>query len=247
VMNLSNEEIFLQYANKFDINKKEIKRKINHSLRVSKLCKNIALSLSLPDDLVCLAEFIGLVHDIGRFLQWKKYQTFDDLKSIDHAFLGLQILFKNGIINCFHINHKWDNTIYLAIKNHNQYKISDEVKDIDLLMSKILRDADKADILYMIKNGEIVLDEDDSDISKEVNNEFLNKESINHIKIKTFSDKILLKLAFVFDINYKCTIEYIKKENVIDEIYNNLIYKDKIDYYYNYVKNYLSEVSNGKI
>ena len=246
-MNLSNEEIFLQYANRFDINKKEIKRKINHSLRVSKLCKNIALSLSLPDDLVCLAEFIGLVHDIGRFLQWERYQTFDDLKSIDHAFLGLQILFKNGIINSFHINHKWDNTIYLAIKNHNQYKISDEVKDIDLLMSKILRDADKADILYMIKNGEIVLDEDDSDISKEVNNEFLNKESIDHIKIKTFSDKILLKLAFVFDINYKCTIEYIKKENVIDEIYNKLKYKNKIKYYYIFVKKYLGEVSNGKI
>ena len=65
--------------------------------------------------------------------------------------------------------------------------------------------------------------------------------------MKSFSDKILLKLAFVFDINYKWSLDFIEKENIIDEIYNNLIYKNKIEYYYNYVKNYLSEVINGKI
>ena len=247
VIILNNEKIFLLYANNFDVNKKEIKRKINHSLRVSKLCKSIALDLNLADDLIYLAEFIGLVHDIGRFVQWEKYQTFDDLKSEDHALLGLQVLFKNKEINRFKIDHKWDKTIYSALKNHNRYKIADETKDIDLLMSKILRDADKTDILYMIKINDIVLDEDNGSITSDVKNEFLNKESIDHTKVKSFSDKVLLKLAFVFDINYKWTLKYIEKENIIDEIYNNLIYKNKIKYYYNYVKKYLSEVSNGKI
>ena len=247
VIILNNEKIFLLYANNFDVNKKEIKRKINHSLRVSKLCKSIALDLNLADDLIYLAEFIGLVHDIGRFVQWEKYQTFDDLKSEDHALLGLEVLFKNKEINRFKNDHKWDKTIYSALKNHNQYKISDETKDIDLLMSKILRDADKTDILYMIKINDIVLDEDNESITSDVKNEFLNKESIDHTKVKSFSDKVLWKLAFVFDINYKWTLKYIEKENIIDEIYNNLIYKNKIKYYYNYVKKYLSEVSNGKI
>ena len=50
-----------------------------------------------------------------------------------------------------------------------------------------------------------------------------------------FDDVIKLKYQFEF-------FTYI-----IDEIYNNLIYKNKIKYYYNYVKKYLSEVSNGKI
>lgn len=247
VMILNNEEIFLLYVNKFDVSKKEIKRKINHSLRVSKLCKSIALDLKLTDDLVYLAEFIGLVHDIGRFIQWEKYQTFDDLKSEDHALLGLYVLFKNKEINRFKIDHKWDKTIYSAIKNHNQYNISDETKDVDLLMSKILRDADKTDILYMVKINDIVLDEDNASVTSEVKNKFLSKESIDHTKVKSFSDKILLKLAFVFDINYKWSLDFIEKENIIDEIYNNLIYKNKIEYYYNYVKNYLSEVINGKI
>lgn len=247
VIILNNEEIFLLYANNFDVNKKEIKRKINHSLRVSKLCKSIALDLNLADDLIYLAEFIGLVHDIGRFVQWEKYQTFDDLKSEDHALLGLQVLFNNKEINRFKIDHKWDKTIYSAIKNHNQYKIADETKDIDLLMSKILRDADKTDILYMVKINDIVLDEDNASITSDVKNEFLSKESIDHTKVKSFSDKILLKLAFVFDINYKWTLKYIERENIIDEIYNNLIYKNEIKYYYNFVNKYLGEVSNGKI
>ena len=45
-------------------------------------------------------------------------------------------------------------------------------------MSKILRDADKMDILWMVKSGEIVLDEDNSDISLQIRECFLSKNSI---------------------------------------------------------------------
>ena len=43
-------------------------------------------------------------------------------------------------------------------------------------------------------------DEDNDSITSDVKSEFLNKESIDHTKVKSFSDKVLLKLAFVFDI-----------------------------------------------
>ena len=246
VILLNNEKIFLEYASLFNTEEREIKRKIRHSIRVSGLCKSIAESLDLSDELIELAEFIGLVHDIGRFIQWQKYHTFDDLKGEDHALLGLKILFEDKKINDFNINHKWDDTIYIAIKNHNQYKISKDTKDVDLIMSNILRDADKADIMYMVKNRDIVLDEDDSEITSDVKNEFLRDESIDHTKVKTFSDKILLKLAFVFDMNYKWTLEYLEKENIVDEIYNKLMFKDKIECYYKYVKKYLGEVKKWK-
>ena len=78
---LTNQEIFLEYVSKFDCKEKEIKRKVDHSIRVSKLCRSIAEDLSLPKDVIEIAEFIGLVHDIGRFTQWQEYKTFDDLKS----------------------------------------------------------------------------------------------------------------------------------------------------------------------
>lgn len=63
----------------------------------------------------------------------------------------------------------------------------------------------------------------------------------------TVSEKLLLKMAFVFDVNYEWSIQYIKDERLIEEIYNKLKYKGKIEEYYNFVIKYLGEVNNGKI
>ena len=47
VITLTNKEIFLEYASKFNSSEKEIKRKINHSIRVSSLCRKIAKNIKL--------------------------------------------------------------------------------------------------------------------------------------------------------------------------------------------------------
>lgn len=244
---LTNQEIFLDYVNKFDCKEKEIKRKVDHSIRVSKLCRSIAEDLSLPKDVIEVVEFIGLVHDIGRFTQWQEYKTFDDLKSEDHALIGLRVLFDNNLIDLFNIDRFWFKTIFLAIKNHNQYEISSDTKDLDLVISKILRDADKADILYLIKNKELILEEDNSGISRNVSEAFLSNEEIRHTIKMTISEKILLKFGFIYDINYKWTLNYIRNECILESIYNGLKYKDKIKKYYIHVNKYLMEACNGKI
>ena len=46
-----------------------------------------------------LAWLTGLLHDIGRFEQVRRYGTFNDAKSIDHGKLGVEILFLEGKID----------------------------------------------------------------------------------------------------------------------------------------------------
>ena len=208
---MNNQKIFLEYVSKFNCKEKEIKRKVDHSIRVSKLCRNIAENLSLTKGIIEVVEFIGLVHDIGRFTQWQEYKTFDDLKSDDHALIGLRVLFDNNLIDLFNIDRFWYKTVFLAIKNHNQYDISSDTKDLDLVISKILRDADKADILYLIKTKELILEEDNSNISRKVSKAFLSNEEIRHTIKMTVSEKILLKFGFIYDINYKWTFKLYKK------------------------------------
>ena len=43
-----------------------------------------------------LAEAIALFHDVGRFEQYARYHTFVDRRSADHAWLGVEILRKEG-------------------------------------------------------------------------------------------------------------------------------------------------------
>lgn len=244
---MTNEEIFMRYVHGFDVSCKSIYRKINHSLRVSKICKKIAISLNLNDELIELAAFIGLVHDIGRFTQWENYHTYNDLKSVDHAMIGIKILFDNNLIKKFIVDNKYYDIILNAIKCHNEYILDCGLDENSLIMSKMLRDADKIDILYMIANGEIKIEKPSLDITQEVISEFLQKKCINNKYLNTESDKILLRFALVFDLNYSFSLNYVLNNDCLKLIYKRLENKKVIKPYYEFAQKYLEEKCYGKI
>ena len=71
--------------------------KREHTIRV---CNNIDMlsgSLRLEETERVLARTAGLVHDIGRFTQFKVYGTFSDPLSKNHAALGVGVLVKEGL------------------------------------------------------------------------------------------------------------------------------------------------------
>ncbi len=89
---------FQEYTAYYDKSDEKIKLKINHSYRVCGLCQQIAVQSGFDENEVELAWLMGLLHDIGRFEQLRRYGTFIDAQSIDHAELGADILFKEGKI-----------------------------------------------------------------------------------------------------------------------------------------------------
>lgn len=92
---------FTRYVQGFDQKEEGVRLKYAHSLRVSGLCEQIALSLDLSQDDVDLAWLIGVLHDIGRFEQLREYHTFVDYRSMDHAKYGAHYLFADGHIRDF--------------------------------------------------------------------------------------------------------------------------------------------------
>ena len=90
------------------------------------------------------------MHDIGRFEQLKRYDTFEDRLSVNHAMLGLEILKENNFIRKFCSEEKYYDIIFSAIENHNKYKIDKTLEGEKLLQAKIIRDADKIDILNLL-------------------------------------------------------------------------------------------------
>ena len=74
------------------------------------------------------AWLLGLLHDIGRFEQVKRYNTFNDSQSVDHAELGADILFKEGLIDRFptvSLPEGWPKTAETAIRQHNKLALPD--------------------------------------------------------------------------------------------------------------------------
>lgn len=242
---------FMKYTNNYDIENENIDRKIYHSLRVMEISKKIATNMGLVNEQIELATLIGLLHDIGRFEQFKIYQTYSDLESIDHGDLGADILKQNNFIRNFIKEAKYDEIILKSVQNHNKYKIADDLNKEEKLFCKIVRDADKIDILYEAieifwKNGREEIQNDL--ISDKVYNEFLSKKPIKKDKNmkKNGIDKLVLMLAFVFDINFHESLEILKKEDYLNKILNNFDFKrqdtkEKIENIRNVLNLYLNK------
>ncbi len=92
---------FAEYVRNYDPSDEKIKLKIDHTYRVAGLCQRIAESLGLSEPDVDIAWLLGMLHDIGRFEQIRRFGTFNDAQSVDHAEFGADLLFKEGLIRKF--------------------------------------------------------------------------------------------------------------------------------------------------
>ena len=142
------DKTFKDYVSKFDLNNVTIKRKYDHTLRVKDNCKYIAKALNFSLEDTNLLILIGYLHDIGRFKQIELYNsTNDDI--VNHADLGVEILFKNNLIRKFVNDDKYDEIIYKAIKYHNKLNLNYDLSPKEELFCKAIKDADKLDLLYI--------------------------------------------------------------------------------------------------
>ena len=228
-------KFFKEYIKNYDIENPKIALKVAHIERVSEIAKNTAESLNLSKEDVELAELIGLLHDIGRFEQIKKYNTFVDSKSENHAKLGVDILFKQGLIRKFIEDDKYDKIIELAIINHNKDKkdIDKNVSKEELLQIKLIRDSDKTDILYTLVVGDVkaIWETDNMSLEKitdEIYNEFMKKNSITYKNRKTSADLLVGHFTYAFDFNFDYGLKIIYDNNYYEKLYNRFNFKDEI-------------------
>lgn len=141
-------QAFAAYVRAYDPTDPKIRLKIAHTYRVAGLCRQIAASEGLSAADQELAWRMGLLHDIGRFEQVRRYGTFDDRLSVDHAALGAALLFgPDALIRRFWDDPAQDGLLQTAIAQHSAYRLPPDLDDRTRTFCQILRDADKIDIL----------------------------------------------------------------------------------------------------
>lgn len=232
------QESFEEYLKEYDLENGSIKLKIRHTYEVVKKSEYIATGLNLDKENVELAKVIALLHDIGRFEQIKNFNDFNDFndKQIEHAEFGVKVLFEENLITKFIEDRKYDNLINKAIYNHNKFKIEDNLSDVELLHCKIIRDADKLDNFRVkqydrledmfpkiYKKGTINYEK----ISEKVYEDFMKCKCIKLADRKTIIDYWVCVIAFIFDLNFDISLNYVKKNNYIDILIDRIDYKNK--------------------
>lgn len=214
---------FKNYTNNYIELHHKCKLKVDHTLRVMNLCGEIAESLNLSKEDIELAKLCGLLHDIGRFEQWKRYETFVDADSVDHADLGVEVLKNNNYLSKYLQDSTLEQTVLNSIKYHNKYSIPDNLEEKDEMFCKIVRDADKIDILYLYTIRMLGNRKVDESFSDSIYNNLINCHEINRADVKTKGDTIAISLGLVFDINYQKSFEILKEKKYIDKEIDNYI------------------------
>lgn len=210
---------FNLYVKQFDLKEKALIEKFHHTFRVMEYSKIIATSIEMNEEDIQLACTIGLLHDIGRFHQWTDYHTFHDKDSVNHSDLGVEILKKNHLISQFVTDEKTQNLVLKAISNHGKREV-EPMNERELLFTKIIRDADKLDILMELYNQ---ITTEKPILNQKLVDSILKQELCNDIDLSpTDEDQLLRSLAFLFDIHFVETITFLHKKKVIENKLNLL-------------------------
>lgn len=225
-------QTFKNYLKDYDLNNGMIQLKVKHTYGVVALSEYIAKDLKLSKEDIELAKLIALLHDIARFKQAKEFGDFRDYKNLDHADLGVKILFEDNLIRSFIKDNKYDNIILKAIKNHNKLEIEEGLNGKELLHSKIIRDADKTDNFRvkandsfedMFNSSKEKLEQDT--ITDKIYHDFMNNKIIISSERITDMDCWVSYLAYIFDYNFNSGLKYIKEKDYINILINRIDYK----------------------
>ena len=228
------------------------KWKVIHSARVSMLCKELALNetfdeiepsminylrrnedgkLELNNDGIYLASLCGLYHDIGRFHQIVYDHTENDSEStLDHGTMGYNIISNNTHFKNMNLNKQDKNIIKETVKQHNQYKLNeDNTNDINYFC-KLLRDADKIDIIKGLNEGKVpLLDQMNMPISDGVLDDINNERMVYNEHSINLNDRLATMFSYYFDINTNAAKEYIKEEKIFEKLYDKIEHKDDFE------------------
>ncbi len=220
---------FNEYISNYDLSQSLIKLKVVHSFQVVNNMEYLCQELKLDDEDLQLALIIALLHDLGRFEQYRIYHSFEDYKTIDHALFSSQLLFDQGLIKEFISNRKYDSLIKVAIEQHNKYQVTGTFSERELLFIHLIRDADKLDNFRVkeTESFETLLNVTKEQLEKEsisdgVYDQYLQCQLIYSPSRQTNLDKWLSYIAFIFDLHFDASKKYIRENDYINRLFNRV-------------------------
>ncbi len=122
--------------------------KLDHTMNVVAAARAIADGEGFSSEEKFVSEAAALLHDTGRYEQLKRYNTFRDSESVDHAVFSHDIVKAKGWLD------EWPerDAILTAVLVHNRRDIPDGLDALALTAARTVRDADKLDIFRVLED-----------------------------------------------------------------------------------------------
>lgn len=222
---MSVEELFLSYTADYVNDNSMCSYKVDHSFRVRDIAIKIGKSINLSVKDLELLNICGVLHDIGRFEQFRRYETFVDSDCVSHCQVGYDVLSSGTIFDELNLDDSDREIVLCVALNHGVLKVDDGIVGRKRKFLDIIRDADKLDILDNGVLGNISLNIGDDVISDKIYQNIFNHETVNLDEKTNRADRICVWFAFAFGLNFRYSFRYLEEFDIMSKLGN--IYRDK--------------------
>ncbi len=245
---------FTAYCRSFDSpdpdDQRNFSLKEEHTHNVCANMAEIGRALSLDGGLAMLAQAVALFHDLGRFPQYRDYRTFVDRISANHAALSAKVLIENNVLR--RLPKSEQDSVLRAVTLHNVFTVPAGLGPDQLLLLKMVRDADKLDIWRVFIEYDALREEDrptaatlglpdTPSYSAEVLTSLSRREMVQLSTLRTLNDFKLLQLSWIFDLNFSVSLRMAVEREYIDKMAALLPRTGEIDRAVDGMREYVSQ------
>lgn len=189
-----------------------INLKIVHTRKVCEVMALLCAGEGLSPEETRIALTVALLHDVGRFPQFKRWRTFRDSESDNHARLAIDVIRAGKLLAG--INPAEQLLIEEAVRFHNLLELPKKYRSPGDLFIRLIRDADKLDIWRVFVEllsqpprerasaATLGFDDDPERVSESCLKNLASASIIRLDTVATINDFKLLQISWVYDLNF---------------------------------------------
>jgi hypothetical protein len=207
---------------------KNIRLKIEHTRKVCEAMALLAEGENLSENESRIASAVALLHDVGRFLQYRRWRTFLDSDSDNHARLAIDVIRDERILAG--IERSEQLLIEEAVRCHNMLAPPDHIRSPTRTYINLIRDADKLDIWRIFVElldlppedrpsaATLGLDDAPGTVSDACISALDSGSIVRLDTISCFNDFKLLQISWVYDLTFGTSRRILRERGYIQAL-----------------------------
>ncbi|MDD2581382.1 MAG: HD domain-containing protein [Desulfuromonadaceae bacterium] len=207
---------------------KNIRLKIEHTRKVCEVMELLTAGENLTGNEARIASATALLHDVGRFLQYRRWRTFLDSDSDNHARLAIDVIREEKVLAG--IDSAEQLLIEEAVRFHNMLAPPAGIQSPTRKYINLIRDADKLDIWRLFVElldqppkerasaALIGLDDDPGKVSDLCITALDSRSIVPLDTITCFNDFKLLQISWVYDLTCATSRRLLRKRGYIQAL-----------------------------
>jgi len=201
--------------------------KVEHTGKVCEIMSFLAAGEGLSPEESRTAAAVALLHDVGRFPQFRRWRTFRDSDSDNHARLGIEVLREQDVLAGLPDAERL--IVEEAVRFHNLLALPLRFRSPTSLFIRLIRDADKLDIWRVfldyfrqsedLRPSAVTLGFPDlPGVTQACVRELAAGRVIRLEDVRVLNDFKLLQISWVYDLNFRSSYDLLMQRGHIEAL-----------------------------